>query len=275
MRFVRYGKIGSERPGTVDAQGRIRDISGLVGDLSGSELAGLSGLDVSDCPLVPGDPRLGVPVAGVGKFVCVGLNYTDHAAENAMQPPREPIIFLKATSSLAGAHDPLCLPKGSHKADWEVELGVVIGRTAKYVSEDTALDHVAGYALVNDVSDRSFQIERAGQWTKGKSADSFGPVGPWLVTPEALGDPQDLTLKLWVNGVLRQNGHTGQMIYSVARIISYLSQFMSLQPGDIIATGTPAGVGMGMRPPQYLQPGDVVEAEIAGLGRQRQRVAQD
>ncbi|WP_102109756.1 fumarylacetoacetate hydrolase family protein [Oceaniglobus roseus] len=273
MKFLRFGDPGAERPGLIDAQGRLRDLSRDIHDLSGEVLGRLGTFDPQKYPLVEGTPRLGVPVAGVGKFVCVGMNYTDHARENGMQPPREPIIFLKATSSLSGPGDAIVLPPLSEKADWEVELGVVIGRLAKNVTEDAALSHVAGFVTVNDVSDREFQIERAGQWTKGKSADTFGPVGPWLVTPDAAGDPQDMALRAWVNGVLMQDGHTSNMIFPVRRLISYVSQFMSLHPGDIIATGSPSGVGMGRRPQIYLRPGDVVEAEVGALGRQRQAVA--
>jgi 2-keto-4-pentenoate hydratase/2-oxohepta-3-ene-1,7-dioic acid hydratase in catechol pathway len=272
MRFLRFGTPGSERPGVLDEAGRLRDLSRDFKDLSGEVLGRLGQVDPRKYPPVEGMPRLGVPVAGVGKYICVGMNYTDHARENGMQPPREPIIFLKATSALCGPNDDIALPKDSQKADWEVELGVVIGRAAKYLDEAAALSHVAGFVTVNDLSDREFQIERAGQWTKGKSADTFGPVGPWLVTPDEAGDPQNMTLKAWVNGKLMQDGHTGNMIFPVARLVAYVSQFMSLHPGDIIATGSPSGVGMGRRPQLYLQAGDVVEAEVGRLGRQRQEV---
>jgi 2-keto-4-pentenoate hydratase/2-oxohepta-3-ene-1,7-dioic acid hydratase in catechol pathway len=272
MRFVRFGPTGAERPGVLDHEGRIRDLSGDFRDLSGADLARLGAVDPHKLPLVEGSQRLGVPVAGVGKYICIGMNYTDHARENGMFPPREPIFFLKATSALCGPNDPVILPRGSVKADFEAELGVVIGSEAKYVTEDAALSHVAGYVAVNDLSDREFQIERAGQWTKGKSADTFGPVGPWLVTPDEAGDPQDMVLRLHLNGVAMQDGHTANMIFPVKRLISYVSQFMSLQPGDIIATGSPAGVGMGRRPQVWLKPGDEMELEVGRLGTQRQTV---
>lgn len=272
MRFVRFGPVGAERPGMLDDDGRLRDLSTEIVDLSGDVLARLGQFDPNRLPLVTEAVRLGVPVGGVGKYVCVGMNYTDHARENGMQPPREPIIFLKATSAICGPNDDLTLPRGSQKADWETELGVVIGTPAKYVDEADALSHVAGYVALNDISDREFQIERSGQWTKGKSADGFGPVGPWLVTPDAAGNPQDMSLKFWLNGVQMQNGHTSNMIFPVAQLISYVSQFMSLQPGDIIATGSPSGVGLGRRPQVYLKPGDVMELEVGRLGRQRQVV---
>ncbi len=272
MRFVRFGPTGAERPGVLDHEGRIRDLSGDFRDLSGADLARLGAVDPHKLPLVEGSQRLGVPVAGVGKYICIGMNYTDHARENGMFPPREPIFFLKATSALCGPNDPVILPRGSVKADFEAELGVVIGREAKYVTEDAALSHVAGYVAVNDLSDREFQIERAGQWTKGKSADTFGPVGPWLVTPDEAGDPQDMVLRLHLNGVAMQDGHTANMIFPVKRLISYVSQFMSLQPGDIIATGSPAGVGMGRRPQVWLKPGDEMELEVGRMGTQRQTV---
>ena len=275
MKFVRFGPAGSEKPGILDGAGQIRDLSGVVGDLAGAVLAQLPQVDPETLPLVDGDMRLGVPVAGVGKIVCIGLNYSDHAAEAGMAIPDEPIVFMKATSALTGPNDRVQLPRGSVRGDWEVELGVVIGKPAKYVTEAEALDHVAGYTIVNDVSERGFQMDRGGQWTKGKSCDSFAPVGPWLVTPDAVADPQDLDLSLTLNGTLMQAGNTGRMIFGVAHVISYLSQMMSLQPGDIIATGTPPGVGMGMSPPRYLMDGDVMESSVAGLGRQRQRVVAD
>ncbi|CUH63780.1 Ureidoglycolate lyase [Thalassovita gelatinovora] len=275
MRFVRYGEVGAEKPGVLDREGRIRDLSGVVDDLSGATLGALPQLDPETLPLVAGDPRLGVPVDGIGKFLCIGLNYSDHAAEAGMDEPAMPILFLKATSALSGPNDPVSLPRGSVKSDWEVELGVVIGKPAKYVSEADALDYVAGYCVVNDVSEREYQIERVGQWTKGKSCDTFGPVGPWLVTPDEAGDPQNLALTLDVNGDRKQVGNTASMIFTVAQIISHLSEMMTLHPGDIIATGTPPGVGMGQKPPVYLNEGDVMELEIAGLGRQRQEVRRD
>ncbi len=275
MRFARYGEAGREKPGVLDAEGRLRDLSGVVGDLGGEVLGALPDLDPASLPLVEGRPRLGVPVAGVGKFIGIGLNYSDHAAETGMEPPEHPIVFMKATSSMCGPNDPVCLPRGSRHSDWEVELGVVIGRTAKYVGEAEALDHVAGYCVVNDVSERKFQSKLSGQWTKGKSCDTFGPVGPYLVTPDEAGDPQDLAMSTDVNGIRMQTGHTGKMIFSVAQIIAHLSLLMSLQPGDVIATGTPPGVGMGRDPRVFLKDGDVMELEIAGLGRQRSEVVAD
>lgn len=272
MRFARYGEAGREKPGVLDGEGRLRDLSGVVGDLGGEVLGALPDLDPASLPLVEGRPRLGVPVAGVGKFIGIGLNYSDHAAETGMEPPEHPIVFMKATSSMCGPNDPVCLPRGSRHSDWEVELGVVIGRTAKYVGEAEALDHVAGYCVVNDVSERKFQSKLSGQWTKGKSCDTFGPVGPYLVTPDEAGDPQDLAMSTDVNGIRMQTGHTGKMIFSVAQIIAHLSLLMSLQPGDVIATGTPPGVGMGRDPRVFLKDGDVMELEIAGLGRQRSEV---
>mgnify|MGYP000376682743 CR=1 FL=1 len=275
MRFVRYGEPGHERPGVLDAAGALRDLSSVVSDLSGDVLTELPQVDPETLPHVDGSPRLGVPVGQVGKFIGIGLNYSDHAAEAGMEPPAMPIVFMKATSSLSGPNDPVYLPRGSEKSDWEVELGVVIGKRAKYVSEQEALKHVAGYCVVNDVSERAFQTERVGQWTKGKSCDTFGPVGPWLVTPEAAGDPQSLALSLDLNGRRVQSGTSSAMIFTVAQIIAHLSEMMSLNPGDIIATGTPPGVGMGMKPPRFLAEGDVMELEIEGLGRQRQEVRRD
>jgi len=275
MRFVRYGEMGAEKPGVLDSAGRIRDLSGVIPDLAGAVLADLPHVDPESLPLVPGNPRLGAPVGQVGKFIGIGLNYADHAAEAGMEPPAMPIVFMKATSSICGPNDPVYLPRNAHKGDWEVELGVVIGKTAKYVSEAQALDHVAGYCVVNDVSERAFQMELVGQWTKGKSADTFGPIGPWLVTPDEAGDPQNLDLSLDLNGARVQSGNTGTMIFTVAQIIAHLSGLMSLQPGDVIATGTPPGVGMGMKPQRFLTEGDVMELRIAGLGEQRQEVRRD
>ncbi|KCV81531.1 fumarylacetoacetate hydrolase family protein [Actibacterium atlanticum] len=272
MRFVRFGEVGAEKPGVLDADGVLRDLSGVMNDLSGDVLGRLADLPLDGLPVVGGDPRLGVPVAGVGKVICIGLNYSDHAAEAGMAEPDEPIVFMKATSALNGPDDPIILPRGSEKTDWEVELGVVIGTRAQYVSEAEALDHVAGYTIVNDVSERAFQIERGGQWTKGKSCDTFCPVGPWLVTSDAVADPQDLDLALDLNGVPAQRGNTRSMIFTVTQIISYLSQMMTLHPGDIIATGTPPGVGMGQDPQVFLKPGDEMELRIDGLGAQRQTV---
>lgn len=278
MKFIRYGEAGAEKPGLVDAAGRIRDLSAHVADLSGAvlapdSLARLAGL--TDLPVVDGDPRIGPCVAGTGKFICIGLNYSDHAAETGAAVPPEPVVFMKATSAIVGPNDDVLIPRGSQKTDWEVELGIVIGRTAKYVSEADALGYVAGYCVCHDVSERAFQIERQGQWTKGKSCDTFGPTGPWLVTRDEIADPTDLDIWLTVNGQTMQNGSTATMVYKPAFLVSYLSQFMSLHPGDIISTGTPPGVGLGMKPPQFLKDGDVVELGVEGLGRQRQIFRQE
>ncbi len=280
MKFLRYGEPGREKPGLLDAEGRIRDLSAHVADLSGAALdpdalARLGALDPAALPPVEGDPRLGPCVAGTGKMICIGLNYSDHAAETGAAVPSEPIVFMKATSAIVGPNDGLVIPRGSQKTDWEVELGVVIGRRAKYVREEEALDYVAGYCVVHDVSERAFQTERQGQWTKGKSCDTFGPTGPWLVTKDEVADPQNLNLWLKLNGETMQDGTTATMIYGVRHLVSYLSQFMSLHPGDVISTGTPPGVGMGMKPPRYLKPGDVVELGVEGLGSQKQAVRAD
>jgi 2-keto-4-pentenoate hydratase/2-oxohepta-3-ene-1,7-dioic acid hydratase in catechol pathway len=278
MKLLRYGPRGAEKPGMLADDGTIRDLSGVVGDLSGEVLARLGDLaavDVASLPVVPGDVRLGACVAGTGKFICIGLNYADHAAESGMAVPPEPVIFMKATSAICGPTDPILIPRGSVKTDWEVELGVVIGKPAKYVTEDQALDHVAGYCVINDVSERAFQTERSGQWTKGKSCDNFGQTGPWLVTPDEAGNPQDLAMWLTVNGEKVQNGSTRTMVYGVAHLVSYLSQFFTLHPGDIISTGTPPGVGLGTKPPRYLRAGEVVELGIQGLGQQKQTCVQD
>jgi 2-keto-4-pentenoate hydratase/2-oxohepta-3-ene-1,7-dioic acid hydratase in catechol pathway len=280
MKLLRYGTPGSERPGLIDANGVIRDLSGHVPDIAGAAidpaaLAKLGELDPKSLPVVDGRPRLGPCVAGTGKMICIGLNYSDHAAETGATVPPEPIIFMKATSAIVGPDDDLVIPRGSEKTDWEVELGVVIGKTAKYVSETEALDYVAGYCVLNDVSERAFQAERSGQWTKGKSCDTFGPTGPWLVTKDEIADPQDLKMWLKVNGETMQDGSSKTMVYGVAFLVSYLSQFMSLHPGDIISTGTPPGVGLGMKPPRYLKAGDVVELGIEGLGTQKQKVRAD
>jgi len=280
MKFLRYGEAGQEKPGLLDEAGNIRDLSAHINDLRGDALAPealsrLSSLDVAALPLIEGTPRLGPCVAGTGKFICIGLNYSDHAAETGAKVPAEPIIFMKATSAICGPDDDLIIPRGSQKTDWEVELGVVIGKRAKYVAQAEALDHVAGFCTIHDVSERAFQIEHEGQWTKGKSCDTFGPTGPWLVTKDEVADPQNLNLWLKVNGEMRQNGSTKTMIYGVAYLVSYLSQFMSLNPGDIISTGTPPGVGMGMKPPCFLKEGDVVELGIEGLGQQKQHVRAD
>jgi 2-keto-4-pentenoate hydratase/2-oxohepta-3-ene-1,7-dioic acid hydratase in catechol pathway len=275
MRFVRYGAVGEERPGVLDAAGRLRDLSGEFPDLAGAVLGDLSRFDPERLPPVAGTPRLGPPVAQVGKLICIGLNYSDHAAELGVEPPKDPVIFLKATSAITGPYDPVRLPRGAVKGDWEAELGVVIGRRAKYVSAEQALDHVAGYLIVNDVSERAFQMERSGQWTKGKSCDSFAPMGPWLVTPEELGDVQALDVTLDLNGARMQSGNTRRMIFSVAEIVAYLSALMTLEPGDVIATGTPPGVGMGQKPPRYLVEGDEMVLRISGLGEQRSVVTRD
>jgi 2-keto-4-pentenoate hydratase/2-oxohepta-3-ene-1,7-dioic acid hydratase in catechol pathway len=280
MKFLRYGATGAEKPGIVDADGKIRDLSAHVADLSGAALAPealatLGAIDPNSLPLVDGSPRLGPCVAGTGKFICIGLNYSDHAAETGATVPPEPIIFMKASSAIVGPNDDVVIPRGSEKTDWEVELGVVIGKTAKYVSEADALDYVAGYCLTNDVSERAFQAERSGQWTKGKSCDTFGPIGPWLVTKDEVADPQNLGMWLKVNGETMQNGSSKTMVYGVAFLVAYLSQFMSLHPGDIISTGTPPGVGLGMKPPRFLKAGDVVELGIEGLGTQKQTFKAD
>ncbi len=274
MKLVRHGAAGAERPGILAQDGSVRDLSGLVPDIGGAVLsdtglAMLRGVDPMALPLVAGG-RLGPCVAGTGKFICIGLNYADHAAESGLQVPPEPIIFMKATSAIAGPDDDVLIPRGSEKTDWEVELAVIIGTKAKHVSAADAMTHVAGYAVTNDVSERAFQTERSGQWTKGKSCDTFGPIGPWLVTRDEVANPQDLAMWLTVNGVKRQDGSTKTMVYGVAFLVSYLSQFMTLHPGDVISTGTPPGVGMGMKPPVYLRDGDVVELGIAGLGSQKQ-----
>ena len=275
MRFLRYGDVGQEKPGVLDRDGRIRDLSAVVPDLAGDVLADLPKVEPESLPLVDGHTRIGAPVAQVGKYLCIGLNYRDHAEEAGMPIPEEPILFMKATSAIVGPDDPVILPRDAQKGDWEVELGVVIGKPAKYVPEAEALNHVAGYCVANDVSERSLQIERGGQWTKGKSCDTFGPIGPWLVTPDEVADPQALDLYLDVNGNRTQTGTTASMIFSVAEIISYLSQMMTLNPGDVIATGTPPGVGMGQVPQRFLGVGDVMELGIEGLGTQRQRVMRD
>lgn len=273
MKLLRYGPRGHEKPGLLDADGNIRSLSQILPDLAGDVLANLPALadiDPASLPLVEGNPRIGACVAGTGKFMCIGLNYADHAAESGMAVPAEPVLFMKATSAICGPDDPLIIPRGSEKTDWEVELGVVIGKPAKYVDQAQALQHVAGYCVINDVSERAWQIERGGQWTKGKSGDNFGPTGPWLVTPDEIGDPQNLSMWLSVNGEKFQHGSTRTMVYGVAHLVSYLSQFMTLHPGDIISTGTPPGVGLGMKPPRYLKAGDVVELGIENLGSQKQ-----
>jgi 2,4-didehydro-3-deoxy-L-rhamnonate hydrolase len=277
MKLLRFGEAGKEKPGVLDADGGIRDLSGVLPDLGGAgllpdSLAKLQKLDLNQLPKVAGNPRLGPCVTGVGKFICVGLNYSDHAAESNMAVPAEPIIFMKATSSIMGPNDDIVIPRGSQKSDWEVELGVVIGKVAKYVSEADAMSHVAGFCVVNDLSERAFQLEGTGQWVKGKSADTFGPIGPWLVTRDEVPDCQNLRLWLDVDGKRRQDGSTKTMIFGVAFLVSYLSRFMSLHPGDIISTGTPPGVGHGQKPPVYLRAGNDVRLGVEGLGEQHQRV---
>jgi 2-keto-4-pentenoate hydratase/2-oxohepta-3-ene-1,7-dioic acid hydratase in catechol pathway len=277
MKLVRHGKPGKEKPGLIDSAGRLRDLSAVVADigpdqLGDAALARLRKLKTDTLPLVKGSPRMGCPVAGIGKFIAIGLNYADHAAEAGMPIPAEPIVFMKATSCIQGPDDPVMLPKGSKKSDWEVELGVVIGRQARHVSQKDALSHVAGYCVVNDVSERAFQIERGGTWDKGKGCDTFGPIGPWLVTRDEIANPQRLDLWLDLNGHRMQNGNTRTMIFSVAKVVSYVSQFMTLMPGDVITTGTPPGVGMGMKPPVFLKKGDVLTLGVQGLGTQRQLV---
>ena len=281
MKLVRYGEPGQEKPGMIDGEGTLRDLSHHVTDIEGAMLGdaaldALRALDPATLPTVPGAPRMGPCVGRIGKFMCIGLNYSDHAAETGAKIPQHPILFLKANSAIVGPNDDVVIPRGSTQTDWEVELGVVIGRTAKYVSEAEALDHVAGYCIVNDVSEREFQTRMSGQWTKGKSCDTFGPTGPWLVTRDEVPDPQALDMTLDVNGVRRQTGSTATMIFTVAQIVSHLSQLFTLHPGDVISTGTPPGVGMGIKPePVYLKPGDVMELSIAGLGSQRQVVRAD
>jgi 2-keto-4-pentenoate hydratase/2-oxohepta-3-ene-1,7-dioic acid hydratase in catechol pathway len=277
MKLLRYGPRGQEKPGLLDRDGQIRDLYGVIKDvgpeaLAPASLAKLRQLNVESLPRVPGTPRLGPCVGGVSKLVCVGLNYVDHAKEGGMQIPTEPILFMKAISSIIGPNDDVMLPKGAEKGDWEVELGIVIGTTAQYVSVHDALQHVAGYCIVNDVSERNYQLERGGNWSKGKSADTFCPMGPWLATADEVPDPQALDLFCEVSGQRMQNGSTRNMIFSCAQIVSYISHFMTLMPGDVIPTGTPAGVGLGMKPPRFLRPGDVMRLGVAGLGEQRQKV---
>ncbi|WP_319546529.1 fumarylacetoacetate hydrolase family protein [Ruegeria conchae] len=277
MKLLRYGPKGAEKPGILASDGSVRDLSGVVNDISGNTLGDavleqLRAVDVDSLPVVDGDSRIGPCIGDVGKFICIGLNYADHAAESGMELPSEPVIFFKATSAIVGPNDAVEIPRGSVKTDWEVELGVVIGKEAKYVSEAEAKDHVAGYCVVNDLSERDFQLHRSGQWVKGKSADTFGPIGPWLVTRDEVPDPQNLPMYLEVNGHRYQDGSTKTMHFGVATVISHLSQFMSLQPGDVISTGTPPGVGMGQEPQTYLKPGDTMELGIEGLGVQRQDV---
>jgi 2-keto-4-pentenoate hydratase/2-oxohepta-3-ene-1,7-dioic acid hydratase in catechol pathway len=279
MKLVRFGSVGAERPGLVNADGSIADLSGIVPDLAGAALSPeslkkIAALDAAKLPKAPAGARLGACVGGVGKFIAIGLNYADHAAETGAKIPSEPIVFMKATSCIVGPNDTVLKPRGSIKMDWEVELGVIIGKTARYVTEADAPGHIAGYCVINDLSERHFQLERGGQWDKGKGCDTFGPLGPWLVTSDEVGDPASLTMWLDVNGTRRQNGSTRTMIFKPAFLVSYLSQFMSLHPGDVITTGTPPGVGMGIKPePIFLNVGDVMELGIEKLGSQRQVVA--
>jgi 2-keto-4-pentenoate hydratase/2-oxohepta-3-ene-1,7-dioic acid hydratase in catechol pathway len=277
MKLLRYGEPGQERPGIIDTDGAIRDLSEVLPDvlgklLSSDSLDRLRRLDPTSLPLVSGTPRLGPCVGDVGKFVCIGLNYSDHAAESGMAVPAEPVLFMKATSAICGPNDDVIIPRGATKSDWEVELGVVIGKEAKYLSQEDALSYVAGYCVVNDLSERAFQLEGTGQWVKGKSADTFGPIGPWLVTADEVPDPQNLDMWLEVDGHRYQSGNTRTMVFGVAYLVSYLSRFMSLQPGDIISTGTPPGVGLGQKPPVYLRPGNTINLGVERLGQQRQRV---
>jgi len=277
MKLLRYGAVGQEKPGALDRKGILRDLSGHIDDLAGDALLPdsiekLSALDLESLPQVEGSPRLGPCAGAVGKFIAIGLNYADHAKESGVEVPKEPVIFTKAVSSICGPNDNVQLPRGSSKVDWEVELACVIGKPGVYIEEADALNHVAGYCVVNDVSERAFQLEGTGQWLKGKSADTFGPVGPWLVTPDEVPDPQDLHLWLEVNGHRYQDGSTKTMVFTMAHLVSYVSRFMSLQTGDIITTGTPPGVGMGQNPPTYLKPGDIMTLGIEGLGEQRQHV---
>ncbi|PJX27776.1 ureidoglycolate lyase [Advenella sp. S44] len=280
MKLIRYGESKQEKPGIVDSDGRIRDLSGVIGDIDGSTisaegLARLRELDLSTLPVVEGNPRIGPCVANIGKFVCIGLNYSDHAAESGLPEPSEPVVFNKWTSAIVGPNDDVAIPRGSKKTDWEVELGVVIGKEARYISKEDALSYVAGYCVINDVSEREYQIERGGTWDKGKGCDTFGPIGPWLVTADDVPDPQALNLWLEVDGKRYQDGTTAKMIFDVATIVSYLSNFMSLQPCDVISTGTPPGVGMGVKPePVYLKAGQTMRLGIEGLGEQTQKVVQ-
>jgi 2-keto-4-pentenoate hydratase/2-oxohepta-3-ene-1,7-dioic acid hydratase in catechol pathway len=277
MKLLRFGSAGVEKPGVLDLEGRIRDLSGIVQDIGGSSLSPesldrLRKLNLAELPLASNSSRLGPCVGSSGKVICIGLNYSDHAAESGMVVPTEPVVFMKATSALSGPNDDVVIPRDSEKLDWEVELGVVIGKQAKYVKEEDALSHVAGYCVMNDLSERSFQLEGTGQWVKGKSADTFGPIGPWLVTTDEIPDPQRLRLWLDVDGRRYQNGSTSNMVFGVAHLVSYLSRFMSLQPGDVISSGTPPGVGLGQKPPTYLRAGNVMTLGVENLGQQRQRV---
>ena len=279
MKLLRYGNSGKEKPGIIDIDGNIRDLSDVIDDINGSTISPdglnkINQIDISSLPLVSDNPRIGPCVGSVGKFLCIGLNYSDHAAETGAEAPPEPILFQKATSAIIGPNDDVEIPKNSSATDWEVELGIIIGKKAKYIEEGSSQDYIAGYCVVNDVSERDFQAKRAGQWTKGKSCDTFGPIGPYLVTKDEVPDPQDLSMTLDVNGQRMQNGSTKTMIFSVNHIVHYLSQFMSLNPGDVIATGTPPGVGLGMKPPMFLKSGDTMKLSIQGLGEQNQKCIQ-
>ncbi len=279
MKLLRYGNSGKEKPGIIDIDGNIRDLSDVIDDINGSTISSdglnkINQIDISSLPLVSDNPRIGPCVGSVGKFLCIGLNYSDHAAETGAEAPPEPILFQKATSAIIGPNDDVEIPKNSSATDWEVELGIIIGKKAKYIEEGSSQDYIAGYCVVNDVSERDFQAKRAGQWTKGKSCDTFGPIGPYLVTKDEVPDPQDLSMTLDVNGQRMQDGSTKTMIFSVNHIVHYLSQFMSLNPGDVIATGTPPGVGLGMKPPMFLKSGDTMKLSIQGLGEQNQKCIQ-
>ena len=279
MKLLRYGNIGNEKPGILDSEGKIRDLSSHITDINGdtiseNSLNKIASIDISSLPIIPDGTRLGSCVGNSGKFLCIGLNYSDHAAESGLPVPSEPILFAKATSAIVGPNDNVEIPRNSSETDWEVELGIIIGKKAKYIDENSAQDYIAGYCVINDVSERAFQIKREGQWTKGKSCDTFGPTGPYLVTKDEVSDVQNLTMFLDVNGKRMQDGSTNTMIFSVNHIVYYLSQFMSLHPGDIIATGTPPGVGMGMKPSLYLKSGDVMKLGIEGLGEQTQTCIQ-
>jgi len=279
MKLLRFGNSGQEKPGIIDNDGNIRDLSGVIDDINGSTISPdglnkINQIDISSLPIVNDNPRIGPCVGSVGKFLCIGLNYSDHAAETGAEAPPEPILFQKATSAIIGPNDDVEIPKNSNATDWEVELGIIIGKKAKYIAEGTSQDYIAGYCVVNDVSERDFQAKRAGQWTKGKSCDTFGPIGPYLVTKDEVSDPQDLSMTLDVNGKRMQDGSTKTMIFSVNHIVHYLSHFMSLNPGDVIATGTPPGVGLGMKPPVFLKSGDTMKLSIEGLGEQNQKCIQ-
>jgi 2,4-diketo-3-deoxy-L-fuconate hydrolase len=277
MKLVRHGEPGTEKPGLIDCDGVLRDLSGVIADIAQAvlghdQLRQLSAIDVASLPIVPGKPRLGAPVCGVGKIICVGMNYADHCAETDAPLPEQPVLFMKSTTAIGGAFDDVVIPRGSVKTDWEVELGVVIGEVSRDVAVEHALAHVAGYLVINDLSERAFQLEHGGQWMKGKSCDTFGPLGPWLVTADEVGDPQNLDLWLEVNGHRYQTSNTCNMVFGVAQLVSYISRYMTLMPGDVISTGTPAGVGLGLHPPTYLRPGDVIKLGIEKLGSQQQHV---